>query len=33
MSDDSNWEIEGEDETGNTKYYPYDPEKDEDIEQ
>jgi hypothetical protein len=33
MSDDSNWEIEGEDETGNTKSYPYDPEKDEDIEQ
>ena len=33
MSDDSNWEIEGEDEMGNTKSYPYDSEKDEDIEQ
>ena len=33
MSDDSNWEIEGEDEAGNIKSYPYDSEQDEDIEQ
>jgi hypothetical protein len=33
MSDDSNWEIEGEDEMGNTKSVPYDSEKDDDVEQ
>ena len=32
MSDDSNWEIEGEDEMGNIKSYPYDPEQDNDDE-
>jgi len=33
MSDDSNWEIEGEDEMGNTKSVPYDSGKDDDVEQ
>ena len=32
MSDDSNWEIEGEDEMGNVKSYPYDSEQDNDDE-
>jgi len=32
MSDDSNWEIEGEDEMGNIKYVPYDSEQDDDLE-
>ena len=32
MSDDSNWEIEGEDEMGNFKSYPYDSEQDNDDE-
>jgi hypothetical protein len=32
MSDDSNWEIEGEDEMGNTKSVPYDSEQDNDVE-
>jgi hypothetical protein len=33
MSDDSSWEIEGEDEMGNTKSVPYDSEQDDDVEQ
>ena len=33
MSEDSNWEIEGEDEMGNIKSYPYDSEQDDDVEQ
>lgn len=32
MSNDSNWEIEGEDEMGNVKSYPYDSEQDNDDE-
>ena len=32
MSDDSNWEIEGEDEMGNIKSVPYDSEQDDDLE-
>ena len=32
MSNDSNWEIEGEDEMGNTKSVPYDSEQDDDVE-
>lgn len=32
MSDDSNWEIEGEDEMGNTKSVPYDSGQDDDVE-
>jgi hypothetical protein len=33
MSDDSSWEIEGEDEMGNIKSVPYDSEQDDDVEQ
>ena len=32
MSNDLNWEIEGEDEMGNTKSVPYDSEQDDDVE-